>query len=155
MPARRAQPAYDERLPLAPLPRLAAWVLTVAVTALGLALLSSSTQDRLRPVTGAFLLLVALGVALVARCLRAHEVVITDRVLLVGFRPFVRRFERSSVVASAARPATGWRGYYSLRELVLEVSHERRTVVLPSDTPEVLAKALAQAQPSTPSTSSA
>ncbi len=142
-------PRFYERCRLAPGPRAS---LVLAATALcGGGLVLAVRPDRTPAVTSLAGALLSVGAVTIyaARCLAAHETVLTRVSLRVGFGPFARTFACHDLLPGSSRPATGWRRFYAASELLLQTDqpHGSRHVAVPSDDPADLAAAVAALSP--------
>ena len=121
------------------------WLAALSLCGSGLAL--ALRADRPATLTAAAGLLLTIGAAAVfaARCLTAHETVLTRVSLRVGFGPFARALPCHDLRFGASRPATSWRRFYADSELLLEVAAGGRwqPVWVPTHDPAGLTAALA------------
>ncbi|HXV75800.1 MAG TPA: hypothetical protein VD788_05720 [Candidatus Polarisedimenticolaceae bacterium] len=83
----------------------------------------------------------ALLAVAVVRC-RRHELTVGTKRTELKVGPFERIVPTAAVTRVSSRPAAGWRCLFSDREIVFEVEVGRRSVSLPSDDPDAVARAI-------------
>ncbi len=89
-------------------------------------------------------LLVVVGSVLavfLVRC-RRYEVTVGKRMTELRLGPFRRTLPTGSVTGAQRRPASSWRRFYAPSELVLRLSVEARSLVVPTRDPDELGSVL-------------
>jgi hypothetical protein len=127
------------------------WLAAVLAIGVGVVL---AAGDRGIPAEVLGVLLAAAGGVLtlvLARC-RRFESVVTERLLTVSAGPLRRRVPVGFIERVDVRPARSWRRLYASKELVLDVGHDGKQLVIPTTDPEELASVLEDGPAGVPGT---
>ena len=137
----RDLPLYYEASSLKAHVNVAGWVVGVLATAAGIAGFSRAESTVVEAVA---VLLVLIGGTLVValiRC-RRYEVTIGKRMIELRIGPSRRTLPAGCVETATVRRASSWRRLYAPRELVLSLSVDTRSLIVPTHDPDDLHAAL-------------
>ncbi len=133
-------PIHWEAASLRPGARLGAWIVAPVGSLGGVALMAQG--PGLTEAVGVVVALAGIAAAFVLVRLRRFETVVGARWLEAGTGMFTRRVGRQGIGDLSVRPATSWRRAYAHREVVVVVIHSGERLLIPSDGPEELLRAL-------------
>jgi len=117
------------------------WVLGVLAIAVGITLFVRAELVAVEVSAMALTVIGGTVVVLLIRC-RRYEVTVGERLLELRLGPFRRTFPSGCINEATPRSASGWRRFYATRELVISPSVEAHQLVVPTNDPNELRKAL-------------
>ncbi len=134
-------PDHFEGVPLQGNVRLGGWLVGLALTVGGIALMVLAEGTAIEALGAVSAATGAIALAAVIRC-RRYETQIGQRWIKIGAGPLTRRIKSDLVAGHELRAATGWRKLYADHEVVLTLSVGDHLHIVPTRDPEELRTAL-------------
>jgi len=137
----RDLPLHFEASPLKAAVQAVGWVVGVLAIVAGMAGFVSAESAVAEAVAACLILIGGTLVVALIRC-RCYEVMVGERMIELRLGPFRKILPAGCVETATVRRASSWRRLYAPRELVLTLSVDTRSVIVPTHDPDDLRAAL-------------